>query len=79
MGGFVERDPRIPRLAGHYLFADHCSGEIDVARINKKGRAYGVVPTGISIGGLPNSFGVDAQQRLYVVTVSGTIYRFVKR
>ncbi len=79
MGGYVEHDPRLPALANHYLFADHCSGEIDVARISGTGHAYGVVPTGLSVGGLVNGFGLDGSRRLYIISEDGSIYRFVKR
>jgi glucose/arabinose dehydrogenase len=79
IGGDVEYDPTIPKLARHYLFADHCSGEVDVARISRRGKAFGVVPTGIQVGKLVNSFGIDGSQHLYLAAEDGTIYRFVKK
>ena len=79
IGGFVDRDPKLRALHGRYFFADHCSGEIDVARISKRGRAYGVVPTGLFVPGLVTSLGVDGQQRIYIMAEDGSIYRFVAR
>ena len=27
-GGYVVRDPRLPRLQGHYLYGDYCAGQL---------------------------------------------------
>jgi hypothetical protein len=80
MGGYVVRDPTLRGLYGRYLFADHCMGSVFSARISKRGRAFDVGPTGITVGGLPVSFGVDALQRVYICSLNGgAVYRFVAR
>lgn len=79
IGGFVDRDPKLRALTGRYFFADHCSGEIDVARISRRGKAFGVVPTGLFVSGLVVSFGEDGQNRLYITSEDGSVYRFVAR
>jgi len=74
-GGYVVRDPRLPRLAGRYLYGDFCSGRISMLGL-KEGRLAAT-----SLGQLPfkirllASFGQDSLGRIYVVSLSGPVYR----
>jgi len=77
VGGLVVRDPRLPGLAGRYLFADYCGGEIESLRV-AAGRA---VLQHLGLARLPGltSFGEDALGRVYVTTLSGAVYRLDPR
>jgi hypothetical protein len=73
-GGFVYRGRRMPALAGHYFYADYCSGWIRSFRY-----ANGAVTDhrrwDDAGPGQVTSFGEDAQGELYVCTSSGDVYR----
>jgi hypothetical protein len=73
IGGVVVRDPRLPLLAGRYLYADFCMGEILVLRV-QKGRLVSQRSLRIYEPGI-TSFGVDARRRVYVTTYRGSVYR----
>jgi hypothetical protein len=79
VGGYVVRDPRLPRLRGRYLYGDYCSGQLRSLRPRLRGarddrrlnvpNANGIV-----------SFGEDARERVYVVALdSGAVYRLDPR
>jgi glucose/arabinose dehydrogenase len=74
IGGYVVRDPRVPALAGRYLYSDLCDGRIRAARLRT-----GTVPQGVPLAlpALPqiSSFGEDASGRIYVASVQGAVYR----
>jgi hypothetical protein len=72
-GGYVYRGGLIPALAGVYLFADYCTGEI-----------FGLDGAGdreILVANLPTdraasqvvSFGQDGEGELYVLEAGGTV------
>jgi glucose/arabinose dehydrogenase len=72
-GGYVSRRSGAT-LEGKYTFADYCSGKIWViSATHPAGTALGspVIDTNYSIA----SFGVDSTGRIYVVDISGGIYR----
>ncbi|WP_205697130.1 sorbosone dehydrogenase family protein [Conexibacter sp. SYSU D00693] len=74
-GGYVVRDPGLRALAGRYVYGDFCQGVIRSARLSAGG-AQDDRP----VAGLPKveslaSFGEDAQGRVYVVSLSGTVWR----
>ncbi|MDP2712584.1 MAG: PQQ-dependent sugar dehydrogenase [Solirubrobacteraceae bacterium] len=78
-GGYVVRDGGVPALAGRYVYGDFCAGRLRSATLSA-GSASGdrVVP------GLPrvqqlSSFGEDARGRVYVVSLSGPVYRIASR
>lgn len=73
IGGVVVRDPRLPVLAGRYLFGDYCGGELDSLRV-QDGRATDVQDLGLHVPDL-SSFGVDALGRVYVASTDGGVYR----
>ncbi|MGH3066480.1 MAG: PQQ-dependent sugar dehydrogenase [Gaiellaceae bacterium] len=73
IGGVVARDPRLPALAGRYLFGDFCSGKITAleaerAQVKASGDLGLVVPE-------LTSFGVDGARRIYVMSLRGDVYR----
>ena len=72
-GGYVVRDRRLPSLAGRYVYADLCAGEIRSLIARTRGasgdRALGVE----ALPGL-TSFGTDDRGWIYV-TAGSTLYR----
>lgn len=74
-GGYVIRDPRLPRLAGRYLYGDFCSGKVWTAGL-RTGRlaavGYGAMP--FTFAAL-SSFGEDASGRIYLVSLRGRVAR----
>lgn len=77
-GGYVVRDPRLPALAGRYLYSDYCRGVIKVATL-RSGGATGDRTLGVDNVSMPSSFGEDGIGRVYVVSLGGAVYRFVPR
>ncbi len=70
-GGVVYRGTAMAELAGHFLFADYCSGW--VRSVDKGGEVREWLPAG-SIS-KPTSFGVGPDGETYVMSADGTIYR----
>jgi glucose/arabinose dehydrogenase len=68
VGGYVYRGAGIPGLAGTYLFSDNCRGQI-VAAVNGQTRDVGVTLE------QPSSFGEDASGELWVLSLSGPVFR----
>ena len=75
-GGYVYRGSAIPDLVGTYLFADYCTGYL-----------WGLIPNGdgtftatdhIETEMNPSSFAEDASGELYLVDLSGAVYRIVR-
>jgi len=73
IGGVVVRDPRLPGLAGRYLFGDYCDGKIRSTLI-EDGKASDVSDLGLTLPTL-SSFGVDGRGRVYAVATDGGLYR----
>ena len=70
IGGYVYRGTQIPKLAGRYLYADLCSGEL---RSIKLGLPFALGDRAESAPGAltgPQSFGEDASCNLYVTSGS---------
>src|SRR5207253_6056942 len=63
-GGYVARDPRLPGLRGHYVYADFCEGQLRSLVPHLK-RASDDRKLGLQVSS-PSSFGEDRLQRLYV-------------
>lgn len=76
-GGYVVRDPRIPALAGRYVYADFCAGRLLSARLQIP-RARDRRSLGLTVSS-PSSFGEDLAGRVYVVSLSGPVYRLDPR
>jgi glucose/arabinose dehydrogenase len=76
-GGYVLRDRGLGALRGAYVYGDLCDPALRVARLRPGGargdRALGPrVPQVVS-------FGEDARGRVYVVSLSGPVYRLAAR
>jgi hypothetical protein len=74
-GGYVARDPSLGDLAGRYVYADYCRGEIR-SLVPGLPAATGERSEGITVNG-PSSFGEDACGHLYVASLNGQVSRFV--
>ena len=73
IGGVVVRDPRLPSLAGRFLYADYCLGEV-IALGVRKGKLAAKRSLRIYQPGI-ESFGTDALKRVYIALASGAVYR----
>jgi glucose/arabinose dehydrogenase len=76
-GGVVVRDPRLPALAGRYVYGDYCTGRIRSFRV-RGGRATGDRGHDLRVPEL-SSFGEDARGRVYATSLSGPVYRLRSR
>ena len=74
-GGYVYRGEAIPSLSGAYVFGDFCAGELLALRL-RDGRATEPVLLGPVVRDLA-SFGEDAKGELYVMSLSGGVYRLM--
>jgi glucose/arabinose dehydrogenase len=73
IGGVVVHDPRLPSLAGHYLFGDYCDGKLH-GMLVAGGKPTGVADLGLTVPTL-SSFGTDGLGRVYVTATDGGVYR----
>jgi glucose/arabinose dehydrogenase len=74
-GGYVVRDPGVPSLLGRYVYSDLCDGRIRAARLRAGRRTRGT-PLDLPRLSQVSSFGEDASGRVYVVSLTGAVYRF---
>jgi glucose/arabinose dehydrogenase len=74
VGGVVVRDPALPDLFGKYLYVDTYAGPIQALTFEPSGRVVADTPTSLTVP-VPVSFGEDACGRVYVVSLSGPVYR----
>jgi glucose/arabinose dehydrogenase len=74
-GGYVYRGEEIPDLVGAYVFADVCLGRLEAFRL-REGRAVQHRELGLDVPS-PVSFGEDADGELYVLSLTGPVYRLV--
>jgi glucose/arabinose dehydrogenase len=73
-GGYIVRDPSVPSLAGRYVYSDLCDGRIRAARLRAGRRTTGR-PLNLPRVSQVSSFGQDNRGRVYVVSLSGSVYR----
>jgi glucose/arabinose dehydrogenase len=73
VGGFVYRGREIPELQGRYFYGDFCSGTVWSFRV-ADGKARAARREAFEVPGL-SSFGEDVNGELYLVSLSGMIYR----
>lgn len=73
IGGVVARDPRLPALDGRYLYGDFCSGKITAIAV-EDGHVTASGDLGLVVPEL-TGFGVDGRGRMYVMSLSGDVYR----
>ncbi len=75
-GGYVYRGDKIPQLEGHYFYGDFCSGEISSFLLEdgevSKQRSWNDILGNVKF---ISGFGQDGFGELYVVSLTGTIYR----
>ena len=77
-GGYVYRGSAYPSLVGSYVFGDYCAGRLFA--FNADDALAGRPVTANEVGQVPfsiSSFGEDEADELYVVDLSGAIYRLV--
>ena len=74
-GGYVVRDPGLEELAGRYVYADYCNGEIRSLMLGLPD-ASGDRTEGLDAGN-PSSFGEDSCGRIYVTSLRGEVSRLV--
>lgn len=72
-GGVVYRGAALPDLAGAYLFADYCSGELRAVRA-RGGEVVDEATFDVAVPGA-TSFGTDAAGEVYVLSEEGGIHR----
>ena len=72
-GGFVYRGTLVPEIAGAYVYADYCSGEIWAIRADTPGS-----PVKIASTKNVTSFGIDASGELYVLGQGAAIQQIVR-
>jgi glucose/arabinose dehydrogenase len=75
IGGYVYRGSAVRGLWGAYLFSDNCLGGIAALRM-RDGRVVSERGMGLDAAS-PSSFGEDANGELYVLSLSGGVYRLV--
>ncbi len=72
-GGYVVRDPNLPTLAGRYLYADWCAGDLMSFVPHLDGAADNRAE-GLHVD-FPSSFGEGFEGRIYVASLTGPVYR----
>jgi glucose/arabinose dehydrogenase len=75
-GGFVYRGRALPALAGHYFYADYCSGWIRSFKLVNGAVTEHRQWRGLDPGQVM-SFGEDGQGELLVCSQNGRVYRIV--
>jgi glucose/arabinose dehydrogenase len=71
-GGYVVHDATLPSLAGRYVYADFCGGQIRSFDPDAPGATDAA--TGLSVAS-PSSFGEGVRGKIYVTSLSGPVYR----
>jgi glucose/arabinose dehydrogenase len=72
-GGYVVRDPALRSLYGRYVYGDYCAGALR-SFVPSGGAARDDRALGLTVPSL-SSFGVDADGRIYVTSISGGVFR----
>ena len=73
-GGYVVRDRNVPSLTGRYVYSDFCDSRVRSVRL-RAGRVAQGRPLALPKLGQVSSFGEDNRGRVYVVSLSGSVYR----
>lgn len=78
-GGYVYRGPSAPLLVGRYVFADFCTNRV-FSFVWRDGEATDYVDLSSELDSreilqAPTSFGEDSAGNLYVMDLSGAVYR----
>ena len=72
-GGYVVRDPKLPRLNGRYVYGDYCRNPLWSLRLQAPD-AQDDRQLGLDVPGL-TSFGEDSCGRVYAVSADGPVFR----
>lgn len=81
ISGSVVRDPGLKSLRGRFLYEDFCAGRLRSFVPALPGGATDDKPIGLRIprGGIGypalNGFGTDAENRIYLFSQNGSLYR----
>jgi len=75
-GGYVYRGSEFPQLVGHYFYADYCVGVLrSFLFVNGSATSNRIWDTEYGSLGNITSFGVDASNRMYILTDGGQVLR----
>ncbi len=77
-GGYVYRGSALPEIAGRYFYSDFCGGWLRSFFV-ANGAAIERLDWGAAPVGNIQSFGVDSNNELYVLTSAGGVYRLVRQ
>jgi glucose/arabinose dehydrogenase len=77
-GGYVVRDRELSGLRGRYVYGDFCHGQIRSLK-PKLGGARDDTSLGLPSVPQLSSFGVDDREGVYVASLSGGVWRLVRR
>ncbi|CAN5822629.1 PQQ-dependent sugar dehydrogenase [soil metagenome] len=75
-GGFVYRGDAIDGLAGAFLFADYCAGDVRAVRLADDGTLAAELDLDVQVEA-PISFGADADGEPFVLSGGGSVVRLV--
>ena len=75
-GGYVYRGSAVPVLAGNYFYADYCQGSVHSIKYPSN-TTPGDWTTLLSPGGSISAFGQDARGELYILQLTGPVWRVV--
>ena len=75
-GGYVMRDAGVPALLGRYVYGDFCEGRLRSAKLSAGNAEGDAGIPGLAKVDQLSSFGEDARGRVYVMSLSGPVYRF---
>ena len=75
-GGYVVRDRGVPGLNGRYVYGDFCRGQLRSAKLSPGSATDDKPIPGVAKIEQLSSFGEDARGRVYVTSLSGSVYRF---
>jgi glucose/arabinose dehydrogenase len=77
IGGYVVRDPDLPKLRKRYLYGDLCTGEVRSFRADVAGQeALDDRRTGVTLRRL-SGFGVGPSGQIYLAQITGNVSRLV--
>lgn len=77
VGGYVYRGSRLPTLVGRYVFSDWMSARVWTLTPTPHSTSGWRMDHLATMGFLPTSFGLDADDELLVTGYGGTVYRMV--
>ena len=80
-GGFVYRGDDIPSLLGHYFYGDFCNGWVRSFFYDTSDGSVGDEIEWFELGTVSRltSFGQDSSGELYVMSISGSVWKIVSR